>query len=115
MATMKAKDLKDGLEASVEERKVAIKKFTEEVAAAKNEISKEQVNLQKATVQRKKENQDFQKTVADQTLTIEVLDKALQRLATYYDEAALIQTRSSHSSRSSQTPPVAQVKYEPSK
>merc|ERR1719231_2043979 len=107
---MKGKDQAADLDASAEERTVAIKKFEEEIAAAKNDISKEQVNLQKATVQRKKENLDFQKTVADQTLTIEVLEKAMDRLATYYDEAALIQTRESHVS--GQTPPVPQIEYE---
>lgn len=112
MATMKATDLKADLGASSEERKVTIKKFEEEVAAAKNDISKEQVNLQKATENRKKENLDFQKTIADQTLTIEVLEKAMDRLATYYDEQALIQTSSSHVA--GQTPPVAQMKYKPS-
>jgi len=115
MATMKAKDLKADLDAAVEERKVTIKKFEEEVASAKSDIAKEQVNLQKATVNRKKENLDFQKTIADQTLTIEVLEKAMDRLATYYDEQALIQTHETHIAGAKQTPPVPQVKYEPSK
>jgi len=114
MATAKASDRKADLESSVEERKVAIKKFQEEVDAAKNDISKEQTSLQKATVNRKKENQDFQKTVADQTLTIAVLEKAMDRLATYYDEASLIQTHETHTEVNGQTPPVAQMKYKPS-
>jgi len=112
MATMKAKDREADLDASAEERKVAVKKLSEDVAAAKDAINKEQVSLQKATVNRKKENQDFQKTVADQTLTVAVLEKAMDRLATYYDEQALIQTSEKHVK---QTPPVAQMKYEPSK
>merc|ERR1719265_86867 len=113
MATMKAKDTEKDLEAGVEERKVAVKTFEEEIAATKNAIKKEQISLQQATINRKKENLDFQKTIADQTLTIEVLEKAMDRLATYYDEAALIQTHVRHVA--GQTPPVAQMKYEPSK
>jgi len=114
MATEKAKDLQGDLDASAEERRVTIKKLGEDVTAAKTAISKEQVSLQKATVNRKKENLDFQKTVADQTLTIKVLEKAMDRLATYYDEQSLIQTREIHI-KAKPTPPVPQVKYEASK
>jgi len=115
MATERATDRKADLEASAEERRVAIKNFEEEVAAAKKAINKEQVSLQQATVNRKKENLDFQKTISDQTLTIEVLEKAMDRLATFYDEQALVQTRAVHNKLvGGQTPP-AQVKYEASK
>jgi len=112
MATMKAKDRRADLDASSEERKMAIKKFEEDVGSAKSDINKEQVSLQEATKNRKKENLDFQKTVADQTLTIAVLEKAMDRLATYYDDQALIQTHEVHHSQ--QAPPVAQMKYKPS-
>jgi hypothetical protein len=83
MDTMKAKDREADLSAGAEERRSAIKKFEEDVGAAKTAISKEQVSLQKATINRKKENLDFQKTIADQTLTIKVLEKAMDRLATF--------------------------------
>merc|ERR1719152_311593 len=56
-----------------------------------------------------KENLDFQKTISDQTYTIEVLNKALDRLATYYDKEAFLQ---SHGKK--QTPPVPQMEYKPS-
>jgi len=113
MATMKAKDRQADLDASSEERKMAVKKFEEDIAAAKSAVGKEQVSLQKATINRKKENLDFQKTIADQTLTIAVLEKAMDRLATYYDDQALIQTRSVHIT-TRQTPPVPQMTYKPS-
>jgi len=114
MATAKANDLKADLDASAEDLKVTMNKFQEEITAAKTAINKEQVSLQKATENRKTENLDFQKSVADQMLTIKVLEKAMDRLATYYDDAALIQTRAHHI-KAKQTPPVAQVKYEVSK
>jgi len=114
MATMKSNDRKADLEAAAEERSVTIKTVTEEIAATKKAINDAQVSLQQATVQRKKDNQDFQKTVADQMLTIKVLEKAMNRLATYYDNAALIQIHARHT-MAKQTPPVPQVKYEASK
>merc|ERR1712190_443627 len=48
--------------------------------------------------------------VADQTVTIEVLKVALDRLATYYD---FLQQHAS--GRTAQTPPVPQMEYKPSK
>merc|ERR1719416_257588 len=56
---------------------------------------------------RKQENLDYQKVVSDQTVTIEVLEKALDRLATYYD---LVQT-SGKSWIQRQTPPVPQMEF----
>jgi len=113
MATMKAKDRQADLDASSEERKMAVKKFEEEIAAAKSTVGKEEVSLQQATINRKKENLDFQKTIADQTLTIAVLEKAMDRLATYYDNEALVQIRAVHTT-TRQTPPVPQMTYKPS-
>jgi len=111
MATLKSKDRSADLDAAAEERSVTIKTVTEEIAAAKKAINDAQVSLQQATVQRKKDNQDFQKTVADQMLTIKVLEKAMDRLATYYDNAALVQIHAMHKK---QTPPVPQMKYKAS-
>jgi hypothetical protein len=111
MATMKAKDQEADLDASVKERQSAVEKFEDEITAAKNEIAKEQASLQTATINRKKDNLDFQKTIADQMLTVAVLQKAMNRLATYYDEQSLIQIRHA---RTKQTPPVRQMEYKPS-
>merc|ERR1712113_723844 len=51
-----------------------------------------------------------QKTIADQTVTIEVLNKALDRLAKYYD---LVQTKG-NSWIQRQTPDVPQMDYKKS-
>merc|ERR1719223_1608986 len=63
------------------------------------------MDLQRASEDRQRENLDFQKTIADQTMTIEILMKAMERLAQFYD-AQLIQEKK-------QTPPVAQAEYKP--
>merc|ERR1719217_1020707 len=112
MATMKTKDLKADLEAKSGELEATIKRLSEEIAKANLEISNLQVELQRASEDRKHENLDFQKTVADQTATAEILNKALDRLATFYDEAAFAQT---HAGAKKQTPPVPQMEYSKSK
>merc|ERR1712129_411922 len=80
-------------------------------ADAKAQIASTQLNLQRATETRKQENIDFQKTVADQSVAIEVLKKALDRLAKYYD---LAQTQG-NSWIQRQTPEVPQMEYAKSK
>merc|ERR1712125_31567 len=60
---------------------------------------------------RKADNLDFQKVVADQTVTIEVLEKALDKLANYYD---LVQTQGK-SWIQRQTPDVVQATYSKNK
>eukprot|EP00972_Heterocapsa_arctica_P001947 279310-Heterocapsa_arctica.AAC.1 len=54
------------------------------------------------------ENREFQTTNADQQMTIEVLHNALDKLATFYDTEALVET----SAR--QAPPVIQMEYKKS-
>merc|ERR1719313_1196093 len=101
---MKAKDLKADLEAKEGELLAKIKTLTEEIEKAKSDISNLQVALQRASEDRKKENLDFQKVVADQMVTAEILAKALDKLATFYDDAAFTQVKR-------QTPPVPQMEY----
>merc|ERR1719420_112297 len=109
MATMKTKDLKADLEAKSGELEATIKRLSEEIAKAKADVANLQVELQRASEDRKQENLDFQKTVADQTATAEILNKALDKLATFYDEA-FVQTH-----KGKQTPPVPQMEYSKSK
>merc|ERR1719335_651461 len=109
MTTAKTTDLKADLEAKIGSLEATIKTLSEEIEKAKSDISSLQVDLQRASENRKKENLDFQKVVADQTVTAEILAKALDKLATFYDEAAFVQTKAK------QTPPVAQMEYSKSK
>merc|ERR1719386_630016 len=108
MATMKKTDHKADLEAKAGELETSIKRLSEEIEKANLDISDLQVALQRASENRKQENLDFQKTVADQTATAEILAKALDRLATFYDEA-FVQTK-----KGKQTPPVPQMEYKKS-
>merc|ERR1719231_1078081 len=93
MSILKTKDLKADLEAKIDQLKLRIKTLAEEIEQAHNDIAHLQTELQRASEDRKKENLDFQKVVADQMVTKEVLEKALDRLATYYDKAAFAQTQ----------------------
>merc|ERR550537_915922 len=109
---------------------VAITTLSDELTAAKAQIADFQMNLQRASENRQKENLDFQKTVADQAATQEILAKALDKLATFYDKESLVQfghrghsaqDKQSHSAQDKQsnavqhkqTPP-AQMEYKPS-
>eukprot|EP00427_Karlodinium_veneficum_P017301 CAMPEP_0169132426 /NCGR_PEP_ID=MMETSP1015-20121227/38777_1 /TAXON_ID=342587 /ORGANISM="Karlodinium micrum, Strain CCMP2283" /LENGTH=734 /DNA_ID=CAMNT_0009196759 /DNA_START=43 /DNA_END=2247 /DNA_ORIENTATION=- len=108
MATMKTKDLKADLEAKIAQLESTIKTLSEEIEKAHLDISDLNVALQRASANRKQENLEFQRVVADQMVTAEVLNKALDKLATFYDEAAFAQTKQK------QTPPVPQMEYKKS-
>merc|ERR1719183_426908 len=101
-------DHKADLEAKEAELASNIKALAQGIEEAKAQIAQLQVDLQRASEDRVKENLDFQKTVEDQTTTIEVLNKALDRLATFYDKEALLQNNKK------QTPPVPQMEYKAS-
>merc|ERR1719191_1212307 len=77
MTTMKTTDLKADLEAKIGSLESTIKTLSEEIEKAHNDISQLQTDLQRASENRKQENLDFQKVVADQTATAEILAKAL--------------------------------------
>lgn len=108
MTMAKTEDHKADLEAKSGQLSSSIHTLEDGIAGAKTQIANQQLELQRASEDRQKDNLEFQKTVADQTVTTEVLKKALDRLATYYDQASLVQ-------KSSQTPPVPQMEYKPSK
>merc|ERR1719162_2444035 len=112
MTTAKTTDLKADLEAKAGELETTIKRLSEEIEKAHLDISNLQLELQRGSENRKKENLDFQRVVADQVATAEILAKALDKLATFYDEAAFAQT--SKKTLLKQTPPVAQMEYKKS-
>merc|ERR1719359_613468 len=91
METMKAEDLKKDQEVKIEDLGTAIKTLTDEVNAAKSLIAQLQLDMQRAGDARVKENKDFQQTVNDQVATQEILAKALDKLATFYDKLFLVQ------------------------
>jgi len=115
MQTMKTTDLKADLEAKAAQLESAIKTLSEEIEKAHLDIGTLNVELQRASENRKKENLDFQTVVADQTATAEILAKALDKLAKFYDDAAFAQTAKRSSVLAQrQTPPVAQMTYKKS-
>jgi hypothetical protein len=111
VATLKADDLKSDLEAKIAELAETIKALEAGIADAKSQIKELQVELQRATEDRVSANLEYQKTVADQTVTIAVLKKALDRLATYYDSTGFLQRQKRGAHK--QTPPVPQMEYKP--
>jgi len=109
MSTAKANDKRDALQAQIGELDSTIKALDDGIAAAKAQISQLQLDLQRASEDRQSENAEFQKTIADQTMTVEVLKKALDRLAKFYD---LLQMQG-RARANRQTPPVPQMEYKP--
>merc|ERR1719162_2035096 len=110
MQTARTTDLKADLEAKAGQLEATIKTLSEEIEKAHLDISTAHTELQRGSENRKKENLDFQRVVADQVATAEILAKALDNLATFYDNAAFAQT---HAGKK-QTPPVAQMEYKKS-
>jgi len=116
MTTAKTEDRKGDLEAKAAQLDSNIKTFADAIAAAHSQIEEQQVNLQRASEDRKAANEEFQKTVADQTVTVEVLKKALDRLANFYD---LLQKQADKSLEAGesllqvkrQTPPVPEPEF----
>jgi hypothetical protein len=68
-----------------------IETLTDEIAALKAEIEDMTVEMQRANELRVTQNKEFQAAVSDQRATQEILKKALDRLAQFYSENALVQ------------------------
>jgi chromosome segregation ATPase len=107
MTISKTTDEKASLEAHSAKLSEDIKALEDAIEAAKAEIAQLRVDLQRASEDRLSANVEFQKTVADQTMTVEVLKKALERLAKFYDESLL-------QKNTKQTPTVPQMEYKKS-
>merc|ERR1719310_1120970 len=115
MKKLKTEDHKSDVEAKIGSLESLIKTLGDEIEAAKAAIDENQVNLQRASQDRKAENMDFQKVVADQTVTIAVLLKALDKLANFYDSEFLQQkAKAKVVAKATQTPPVPQAEYKSS-
>ena len=108
MTNAKTEDYKEDLEAKKSKLESDIKTLEEGISTAKANIGQLQLDLNRATQDRKAENFDFQTTIKDQLVTIEVLKKALDKLATFYD-SEFIQKAAAGANK--QTPPVPQMEY----
>merc|ERR1719379_1253486 len=73
---LKQRDI-DKLDATLGELTAKLDTLTKELATLESEIKEMQTQLKRAGEDREMENSDFQKTVADQRATKELLEKAL--------------------------------------
>merc|ERR1719456_1168283 len=78
-AELKQRDI-DKLDATLGELTAKLDTLTKELATLESEIKEMQTQLKRAGEDREMENSDFQKTVADQRATKELLTKALDVL-----------------------------------
>merc|ERR1719217_245610 len=97
-----------------EELNQTIKRLEDEIEAAKTQIAELEGALQRANEDRQKANLDFQKTIADQRAVQEVLAKALDRLATFYDKQGFLQKGKKGINEPLPTPPPV-MEYKPNK
>lgn len=81
----------DNLESELATLADTKKKLEDTIANLKNEISETQVQMQRASEDRKAENQEFQKIVADQTRTIGALKAAYAKLGEFYFKDSFVQ------------------------
>lgn len=117
MDTRRNEDRKAELSSKIDDLSSSISGFTDELASAQHQIAELHLELQRASENRQKENLDFQQTIADQRATQHVLKVALERLAKYYDQEDLLQTKLQtivDAAGKKQTPPMTQAEYKPS-
>mmetsp|Transcript_24828 Transcript_24828/g.78189 ORF Transcript_24828/g.78189 Transcript_24828/m.78189 type:complete len:757 (-) Transcript_24828:81-2351(-) len=118
IATTKAEDKKADLQAKSEELATKIKTLEDEISNAQKTIAQMQLDLQRASEDRKAENIEFQRVVGQQTVTIQVLKKALTKLSTFYNEEFFLQRSNKASKRQLPADPSApppQMEYSKSK
>jgi len=85
-----AYDTKKALEIKTDDLNLMITNIGEEIAAAKAEVADTQLQIKKASQNREAENFDYQTTISDQSATVAILKKALEKLKDFY---ALIQLK----------------------
>jgi len=92
METSKTDALQSDLSSKADDLSQQIGQLADDVAAARKQIQQLHVDLQAASENRRRENIDFQHTIADQRAVQAVLKEALDRLKKFYDKS-LLQTR----------------------
>merc|ERR1719379_2382445 len=92
VSTAEKTDMKWDLETKISSLDSMIEELTEAVAQLKSEIADTQKEMKKASELREKANHEFQIAVKDQRATQAILQKAVDRLKSFYDKkAALVQ------------------------
>jgi hypothetical protein len=83
----------DSLESQLQDLDAHKKKVEDTIAALKADISNTQVQMQRASEDRKQENMEFQRIVADQIRTIGALKAAHEKLAEFYHIDSFLQVK----------------------
>lgn len=106
METMTKESEKKDLEAKISDLDGALMQLTSDLETLKQQVSENQIALKRASEDRQAENLEFQQIVADQRATVTILNKALEKLNSFYSKQALVEVRAhSHSGRQDPPPP----------
>jgi len=97
----------EDLTTKVNDLTALVETLTVEIAALKQKVEDLTVGIQRANELRVKENKEFQTTVSDQRATQAILKKALGRLADFYSDSSLVQTKSKGKAAAKQEPGAA--------
>jgi len=96
---------RDDLNAHIDDLKMTIETLDKEIEVLKTEIDELNVQLERASANRKKENEEFQSTVADQRATQKLLAVALKILSEFYNSALVQIKQTGQKSAAGQAPP----------
>merc|ERR1719408_733111 len=88
--------------------------LTEDLANLAQQVKEAHIALKQAGETRKKENHEFQQVVSDQRATIEILNKALARLKSFYDNQSFLQKGKQEPGAAVAPPPAAGKAYKKS-
>merc|ERR1719198_1883425 len=86
---VKAAEIRD-LTAQKTELEGQLESLTQELSDLATQVKEAHIAMKQAGETRKKENHEFQQVVADQRATIEILNKALDRLKSFYNKESLL-------------------------
>merc|ERR1719316_1629713 len=95
MDTLAKESEKKDLEAKISDLDGSIMQLTADLETLKQQVIDNQVALKRASEDRKAENLEFQQIVSDQRATVTILNKALEKLQSFYSKQALLQNRQS--------------------
>merc|ERR1719198_1414076 len=114
---VKAAEIRD-LTAQKTELEGQLESLTQELSDLATQVKEAHIALKQAGETRKKENHEFQQVVADQRATIQILNKALDRLKSFYNRESLLSVGANAKKQEPGAPvappPAAGKKYEES-
>merc|ERR1719207_227631 len=98
-------DAKAYLEAKIGQLESDIADLTASIKALSDEVTSTQVEMMKASKNRKAENDQFQMVIQDQRATQAILEKAVARLGAFYNKKALLQEEAKEDQPGEALPP----------